>query len=110
MSSWTAEWTGKYPCLCSGEWILYRDDEPVDTDIPFQSECAGTYRTYSRWYFDDNYSEHWEEYEDGLDADAWIDEHWDWLQTLTDDEDEYHDIFFAFQDKDWRSSSCGGCI
>ena len=49
--SWSAEWSGSFPNLCSGTWTLYKDDIPLDTSIPFQNEEAGTFGEYATWSF-----------------------------------------------------------
>ena len=110
MADWSTEWTGEFPNLCRGEWILYKGGKEVDTDIPFQEGNANTFGTYESFHFDDNWSEEWETYESGLDKDDWIDENIEWLRTLSADEQDWEDIFYAFQENDWRHQSCGGCI
>lgn len=112
MSEWRTEWTGSYPNLCSGVWHLYKDD--VEVYNPFKDEDgygvpADTYGMYSGWYFDGNYMEMFYDYEDGLSEKAWIDEHKEWLSNIADEE-EWFDIYYAFQANDWRYGSCGGCI
>ena len=109
-------WSGDYPTLCSGLWILYRDGEELDIDIPFNHSeraergiPAGTFGTYPTWHFSDDWEEVWEDYEDGLPCDEWCSEHEEWLSTFADEED-WHIIFEAFAENDWRSNSCGGCI
>lgn len=106
---WKTEWTGTWPCLCCGEWILYKNGKKVDTNIPFGEDDAGTYGSYDLWSFGEDYSEEWEEYEDGMDCNEWIEAYKDWLKTIAE-EDEWEDIFGAFQINDWRRGSCGGCI
>lgn len=108
-NAWTATWSGKFPNLCSGEWALFHDGEPVHTTIPFQHSCAGTLGSYSSWSFGSDWDEIWESYEDGLAADAWCQKHRDWLSSIAD-ESEWPAIFEAFQVSDWRHNSCGGCI
>lgn len=109
MSVWEAKWSGKWPCLCSGEWTLYRDREKVNIDIPFQEGPASTYKTYSEWYFD-NWLEHWRDYEDGLKFEDWKITYQDFLEELTQDPQEWEKIYLAFQKNDWRYGCCGGCI
>lgn len=109
MARWTAEWTGESPTLCFGEWILYRDGEPVETGIPFQGHPANTEGTYDTWYFED-WKDVWETYDDGMTSDEWITEYRDWLETLTDNVFDLIEIYRAFQEHDWRYNSCGGCI
>ena len=108
-NKWYADWSGSWPCLCSGIWTLYKNGEKVDTQIPFEEDDAGTYGEYYAWHFDEDYCEEFDLYYDGMNAEAWIKEYRDWLSTFAD-EDEFEDIFEAFQARDFRSNSCGGCI
>ena len=109
MAKWEAEWTGHYPCLCSGEWKLFKDGNELDIYIPFHKTHAGTLGIYSSWSFGDDWCEEWDEYEDGLDCNAWCEEYSEWLTDFAP-VDEWEYIFYAFQAKDWRHGSCGGCI
>lgn len=109
-NKWKAEWTGKYPCVCNGEWKLYKNEELVKTEIPFQGSSANTRNLYSKWHFGYNWNVEWEDYMDGLDEDEWIEEYREWLITLSDDECDWLDIYYAFEKEDWRGGSCGGCI
>lgn len=106
---WTTNWTGAYPNLCTGEWILYKNGEKVDTDIPFQGNPAYTRDQFASWGFDEDWDEVWTTYENGLLPTSWINDHKEWLQTITD-EREWIDIYVAFNANDWRHNSCGGCI
>ena len=117
----TAEWSGKYPCLCSGRWTIYIDKmELVLPELKYGSEM-NTCGTYSRWHFDDNYSEVFENYEDGLDYDEWIKEN-KWLNYCVQCLAEFYSLDYCYSDtllrniyeeinnNDWRHGSCGGCI
>ena len=106
-----AYWSGKYPCLCFGEWQLKVNNKDVTDKIPIslrESEM-NTYGTYQRWHFE-NWIEVFEDYTDGLDEDEWITENDYWLNEITDDYSIKSEIFKAIQSKDFRSGSCGGCI
>lgn len=104
---WRTKWTGAYPNLCSGMWHLYHED--VEVDNPFYDQPANTRNVYFNWYFDSNWEEIWEEYEDGLDMDEWIDDFQDWLSSIAPEE-EWEEIYLAFKANDWRINSCGGCV
>ena len=107
---WSTKWTGDYPCLCHGEWVLYKNGVLVNTDIPFQGSPANTYGSYQEWFFaGEDYEEDWDEYEDGETEAQWCANNRQWLETLAD-ADEWPDIYAAFQENDWRHNSCGGCI
>lgn len=123
MAEWTVKWTGSYPCLCSGKWIVYKDSKPIDLhDCPFvevdvDSEGneywdyhpANTYGIYSTWHFED-WIEVSEDYEDGLLLDAWIEEYRDWLMKIDPSGDDWENIYDAFSVEDWRYNSCMGCV
>jgi hypothetical protein len=103
-----AIWTGEYPCFCRGEWKLKMDGENVSYMIP--DECRhspmGTKGTYRSWYFDDDYSEQFEDYVDGYNFECWVD-HNPWVLDLPADA---LSIYLEFQLNDWRRGQCGGCI
>lgn len=102
------EWTGSYPCLCHGQWILKINGKGYSDLVPFGSSPANTYGTYSEWHFE-NWLEVFEDYEDGLDESDWIKENKEWLDKLPSGTN-YSEVFKAFQSQDWRHNSCGGCI
>lgn len=108
---WVAVWNGGEWCLCHGTWELFHDGQRVNTAIPFQGRDAGTFGTYSYWFFggESGWDEQWEDYEDGLATDAWCEENREWLATIAPRE-EWPEIFWAFQSEDFRPGSCGGCI
>lgn len=107
-----AKWTGSWPCLCSGEWVLMINGENVSHKIPddLRTDNMGTAGDYQRWYFSKDYEEVWETYSSGLDCKAWIEKNRDWLENITTDPILQESIFEAFQVSDWRHGSCGGCI
>lgn len=105
---WAAEWSGCWPNLCSGYWTLYKNDKKVNVKIPFEEDCADTFGEYMSWHFED-WEEVFEPYGDGLHCDAWIVKNENWLKTIAD-ENEFEDIYAAFQAEDFRPGSCGGCI
>lgn len=108
---YTAEWSGKFPNLCSGIWTLFLNDEIVDVDIPFQGQPANTNGIFYCWHFADGWEEVWDDYEDGMPFADWATEYEDYLQEVAgNDYDAWRAIYEAFQAADWRPSSCGGCI
>ena len=54
-----AKWTGNYPNLCSGQWILKVNNIDVSHLIPedLRNEPMNTYRTYLCWHFNNNWEE-----------------------------------------------------
>lgn len=108
---WDATWSGRWPNLCSGEWTLTCDGTDVSDRIPpdLRTEDMGTRGRYDVWYFE-GWSEQWDDYEDGMECDEWIEANMDWLKGLSIDHDDLVAIYEAFQASDFRHSSCGGCI
>ena len=106
------KWTGSFPCLCHGEWKLYKNNIDISDKIPVSLKTShmNTYGKYQNWYFDDDWDEVWESYSDGLSVTEWIDINKYWLQKITVDTAEQEEIYMAFQENDWRHGECGGCI
>lgn len=102
------EWTGGYPNLCSGEWIIKKDGVKVDLPEEVRSESMGTYGTYSSWHFED-WSEVFEDYKDGMKFKKWIESN-AWAKTIAPTVEEQKELFEKISEKDWRHNSCGGCI
>lgn len=111
MSKYTTKWTGRYPVLCHGTWLLYKDRENISNLIPedLQDAPMGCAGIYQEWSFVNGWEVEWNAYHDGLNVTEWIKENEYWLKDIGPEE-EYEDIFEAFQENDWRGGSCGGCI
>lgn len=95
------EWTGKYPCLCSGERKLYIDGTDKSDLIPedLRQNEMGTYGTYSSWHFED-WEEVFEDYQDGMDCDEWIEYNKYWLDNISTDQTIQEQLFYEFQASD----------
>lgn len=106
-----AKWSGSYPCLCSGKWSLEVNGVDVSDYIPneLRKSPMNTYGVYEEWHFE-NWIEVFEDYEDGLMGDEWIEQNKYWLDTITEDISVQIEIFYAITKEDWRYGSCGGCI
>ena len=106
-----ANWSGSYPCLCFGEWTLKVDGKDVSNFIPesLRESSMNTYGTYQSWHFED-WMEVFENYESGLFCEDWIEENKEWLDKITKDEKVQAEIYYAINEQDFRSGSCGGCI
>ena len=108
------DWSGKYPCLCYGIWTIKINDKEIE--IPFEktNKDMGTFGTYCRWFFGENYREEFNYYEDGMVFSDWIQEN-TWLidevkkNCLGFDEDEIsiicENIFEEIQKNDFRCGS-----
>ena len=107
------EWTGGWPSLCIGEWVIEIDGVNCSDKIPEKLRVSdmGTEGTYKSWCFaDDELDVEWSFYADGLDENDWIDANKYWLKELPIDESEYPLVFKLINEQDFRSGSCGGCI
>lgn len=107
-----AIWTGKWPNLCCGEWKLYIDGEDISHMIPdgkYKNHME-TFGHYRRFRFVEDWEVVWDDYEEGLDYQDWIDTNEYWLKNISIDRKVQEQIFRAFQKNDWRHGSCGGCI
>lgn len=102
-----AEWTGSYPCLCSGEWRLTIGGVDWSNAIPIDKRYShmNTAGIYRAWHFE-NWLEVFDSYESGLEFDEWIAEN-SWVAELPA---APQDVFYAIQAQDFRPGECGGCI
>jgi hypothetical protein len=120
----SVEWTGSYPNLCSGKWIITIDGNEIIDNSKEQGNYdsallsnMGTEGTYQSWHFDDNYSEVFEDYDAGYHFEEWYNSKSGKFLKKTIDNNtremskaDMNYLFAELQKKDWRSNSCGGCI
>ena len=104
----TAEWTGCYPNLCSGEWIITVGGEKVELPDEVRTSPMGTRGSYNTWTLD--WTEVWSQYVDGLDFEPWLQENRSWVSQLNLSDTEERTLYDAISAEDWRYGSCGGCI
>jgi len=110
------EYTGVYPNLCSGEWIVTVNDKKINIGDQSQGE-KDTYISYSTWHFE-GWIDVWDDHEDGLEFSEWCQSETGqtilgFIQKEIDNDltyDEKIDIYGQIQDQDYRTGSCGGCI
>lgn len=115
-----AKWTGSYPNLCSGSWHLYENGKEINLrkiNCPFvaghNDYCdshANTYGYYNSWHFDENWMEVTDWYYDGLETFDWVKENQDWLESISENEEDWYLIYDAFNAEDFRPGSCMGCV
>ena len=109
------EWSGSYPTLCYGSWKLTYNGVEVELPEEMKSSSMGTIGIYSSWHFE-GWSEVFEDYSDGLNESSWIEKHRSWVVPILEkaciptNDETLANLFSAFQENDWRHSSCGGCI
>lgn len=101
-----AKWTGKWPNLCHGEWIITIDGVKVDLPEEVRTSDMGTYGYYPIW----NLNETWEIFEDGLEFQPWVEKNSQWLSNLHLSEKDLRALYDIISVEDWRHKSCGGCI
>jgi len=112
MSNIKIEWTGSWPSLCLGEWVIEIDGVNCSDKIPedLRTSDMGTEGRYDSWCFRNGYDVKWRSRWEGLDSEDWIDANKYWLKELPIDKSEYPQVFELINKQDFRSGSCGGCI
>lgn len=115
----TVKWTGKYPNLCQGNWVITVDGKvlPYTDEEDFMSQHMNTRNHFQTWRFKRDYEVEWEDYQDGLECEAWWNsETGEMLENLLKTngfnltKEEKQILYEAISEKDWRGTSCGGCI
>lgn len=108
-----ADWTGSYPNLCSGQWLITINGVQLAGVNDDHMNTAGIYST---WHFE-QWDDVWSKYVDGLTFDDWKDNLPNNLEMAIrlagfnpKDDELIKQLFDAISDKDWRHNSCGGCI
>lgn len=119
-----AKWTGEYPILCDGQWVLTVDGIDKSCLIPaekryYPMNTFGQFKRYEKVCYTDkedicclgDLKSELEEvlYTDGLSTTDWISENKYWLDKISTDRLTQIDIYCAFQKNDWRPNSCSGC-
>jgi len=80
MKKINVQWTGDYPCLCSGEWKFEIDGIEICLDKlkdpskynNLLKDHMNTKKSYSFWSFEEDYEVIWEDEEQGLDFEDWM--------------------------------------
>ena len=110
------QWTGRYPCLCFGEWIVAING--VVVPLP-ENKRKCEMNTRKEYESVDMLTEEVEYYWDGMRERRWIRLNRDWLleavkKVITVNPEEelqlLKDLYRGFREQDWRHGSCGGCI
>lgn len=122
MKNITVEWTGSYPNLCSGEWLI-RIDNKLIIDPNRQNYGSllksrmDTRKEYSTWSFGENWDENWDYYYSGKNFSDWCNsEKGIKLLELIKNQgfdltkEEIIFLYDSINEKDWNNNSCGGCI
>lgn len=110
------EWTGSYPNLCSGEWVIKYDGIELTVPDDIKYATMDTFGEYGSWYFDEDMYEVWDYYTDGDDEETWITKNIDWVKSMFEEHgievtsELLSTLFKKVQEEDWRHGSCGGCI
>ena len=115
MNKFSAEWTGGWPALCHGDWIIMYNDDVFDIPDDKSTSDMNTYGEYSKWHFED-WMEVWEDYTEGLQFEEWIKENEDWIipnferLNIEQTQENFKELYDVISEQDFRSGSCGGCI
>lgn len=110
------EWTGCYPCLCYGEWVIKYDGIELTVPEDYKEVPMDTFGEFGTWYFNEEYMEEWDYYEDGWEKDVWIKRNLDWIKPMFEEhnievtDELLSELYDKIQEEDWRQGSCGGCI
>lgn len=109
--TYETKWEHDKIMKCEGNWKLYQDGVDITEKIPenLRNHPMNTEKYYEEWEFLEDYSVEWYTYKDGYNDREWIDEN-PWVKEITKDKKEMRDIYYAFNDHDWRHGSCGACI
>lgn len=112
----SVKWTGSYPTLCYGEWIITINGiklEGLDTDN------FGTYGTHQQWKFV-NWIEKFYDVESGSEQPEWVEyakkENPNNLITALQNagfeitDELLGQLYVEINSCDWIHGSCGGCI
>jgi len=110
------EWTGDYPNLCHGDWVIRFNGQLFILPENVRSSNMFTYGKFDTWEFSENWAESWTTYENGLECAEWIEKNIDWIDANFDRLEIpkgffiYHLLYKEINKVDWRTNSCGGCI
>ena len=112
------EWTGEYPNLCSGKWIITIENKVLNLPGAIMNHAMNTYGEFLSWSFGDDYKEEWDSYSDGLEFNEWIRDNVGWIKPALESAglidsitiDDLHNLYNKIQALDWRHNSYGGCI
>ena len=110
------KWTGDYPTLCFGEWIIKYNGKELELPENITKSHMNTFGEYESWHFDDNWSEVFESYVDGLNEFEWLTSNMSWVRPLFTkysipfNEKSLKEFYKKIQEQDFRTGSCGGCI
>jgi hypothetical protein len=105
------EWTGSYPNLCRGSWIISINGIKL---AGLGNGPMNTYGEYDIWSFAEDWGEEWGTYTDGESWGNCLPNNLEMSLKLAgfdpNDSELIEQLYKAVQQHDWRHNSCGGCI
>lgn len=110
------EWTGHFPCLCCGKWIITYNGIQLTIPEDLKEQPMDTFGEFGTWHFDEDYMEEWDFYTDGYKKENWIYRNSDWINSMFQEhgievtDELLSELYDKIQAEDWRHGSCGGCI
>jgi hypothetical protein len=114
-----SKWSGGSYSLCCGSWNININGKVLVSEDKHSvlNESMNVYGTYDTWEFDEDYSEEWSTYSDGLHLNDWIKSDIANRLFLLVEENGISltrelkvKLYDSFVGEDWRHNSCGGCI
>ncbi|WP_448210985.1 hypothetical protein [Colwellia sp. MEBiC06753] len=106
----TAKWSAQGHTLCLGHWQITYQGLPIVLPQKYADNDMGTYGNFSYCFPDDD------DFIEGEPFELWITSNAEWLLDVFEQhqiptEPQYFEWFYqAVNAKDWRCSSCGGCM
>lgn len=111
------KWTGEYPNLCSGKWIISIDGMAL---TGLDNDHFNTFGYFTNYSFNSEYDVESDDYHDGLHVSEWIEEvKKEDTNNLISSLKKHHikitdelleNLYEEISSSDWRHGSCGGCI
>lgn len=110
------KWTGEWPCLCHGEWIIKHNGKELNIPDEIKINPMYTYGSYVYVGFDNNYQATEDKYFDGLKKKEWLKVNHKWIHKMFEEagieitKELLNELYDKINNQDFREMSCGGCL